>query len=148
MITILISVAANAAIGTSLPKGAQASPAGVCGGFCLTINLETIDRLTAVRRLGESYSDVILRLTTAGEAALEAPPYPQVTTDRPAFQHGVAGALYVADKPVSDNVCPRQSQSTPFSPDDSPRNLVPRSPPTSWPSWIIPEQLQAQVRSR
>ena len=62
MITILITAAANAAIGASLPKGAKASPAGICGGFCLTIDLETIDRLKALRRQSESYSDVILRL--------------------------------------------------------------------------------------
>ena len=68
MITILITAAANAAIGASLPKGAKASPAGICGGFCLTIDLETIDRLTALRRRSESYSDVILRLAAVGAA--------------------------------------------------------------------------------
>jgi hypothetical protein len=64
MITIHITAAANAAIRTSLPKGAESSAArsGEGGGFCITLDLETIDWLTDLRRAGESYSDVILRL--------------------------------------------------------------------------------------
>jgi hypothetical protein len=72
MITILITAAAIAAIAASLPKGTKATPAGVCGGFCLTIDLETIDRETALRRPSENYSDVILRLA-AGEALAPKP---------------------------------------------------------------------------
>jgi hypothetical protein len=97
MITILITAAANAAIGASLPKGAKASPAGPGegGGFCLTLDLETIDRLTALRRSGESYSDVILRLATASEALpLKPPPQRRVAADRWAFHYDEAGALY------------------------------------------------------
>jgi hypothetical protein len=67
MIMILITSAARAATAASLPKGAKATPAGVCGGFCLTIDLETIDGLTALRRLGESYSDAIVRLAEADD---------------------------------------------------------------------------------
>jgi hypothetical protein len=94
MITILITAAANAAIGASLPKGAKASPAGICGGFCLTIDLETIDRLTALRRRSESYSDVILRLAAVGAAlALKPVPYPRMPANRRPFHHDVAGAL-------------------------------------------------------
>jgi hypothetical protein len=107
MITILITAAANAAIRDSLPKGAKASPAGhgEGGGFCLTLDLETIDRLTALRRPGESYSDVILRLAAAGEAlALKPPPQRRVTAQRRAFHHDEAGALQVSDQPFGDDV--------------------------------------------
>jgi hypothetical protein len=49
-------------------SAANITPAvGVCGGFCITIDLETIDRLTALRRVGESYSDVIMRLAEADD---------------------------------------------------------------------------------
>jgi hypothetical protein len=49
-------------------SAANFTPAvGVCGGFCITIDRETIDRLTALRRVGESYSDVIMRLAEADD---------------------------------------------------------------------------------
>jgi hypothetical protein len=83
MVTIHISTATKAAIKISLPKGTETTPAGVCGGFCLNLDLETIDRLTNLRRAFESYSDVILRLartrSTASrrqsEARALAPPF-------------------------------------------------------------------------
>ena len=97
MITILITAAARAAIGGSLPKGAKSTPAGVCEGFCLTIDLETIDRLTALRLRGENYSDVILRLTAAAEAlTLKASAVP-MPTERWALQNDVPAAFEVAD---------------------------------------------------
>ena len=96
MITILITAAANAATGALLPKGAKASPAGPGegGGFCITLDLETIDRLTALRRPGESYSDVILRLATASEAlAFKPPPQRRVPAERRFLHYDEAGAL-------------------------------------------------------
>ena len=93
MITILITAAANAAIGASLPKGAKASPAGICGGFCLTVDLETIDRLTALRRASESYSDVILRLAAVGEALALKASAAAMSAPRLAFHRDLTGAL-------------------------------------------------------
>ena len=108
MITILITAAANAAIGASLPKGAKASPAGPGegGGFCLTLDLETIERLTALSRPRESYSDVILRLATASEALpLKPPPNAEwppsggrfITTKRARSRRAICGLAAALD---------------------------------------------------
>jgi hypothetical protein len=37
------------------------------GGFKITLDRDTLDRLTALRGPGESYSDVILRLAASGQ---------------------------------------------------------------------------------
>jgi hypothetical protein len=70
MITIHITAAANAEIKTFLPKGVESSPVqtGEGGGFCIRLDLETIDLLTDLRRAGESYSDVLLRLARTRNA--------------------------------------------------------------------------------
>jgi hypothetical protein len=62
-VTISISPAVAAAIASALPKGstADARPDGQ-GGYLLTLDRRVLDRLAAMRRPGESYSDVILRL--------------------------------------------------------------------------------------
>jgi hypothetical protein len=67
MITIAITGEAYAAIMGTLPEGAQVTPArrGEGGGFCITLDLQTINRLTELREAGECYSDVILRLAKA-----------------------------------------------------------------------------------
>ena len=64
MVTISITADAYAAIEKTLPKGAEAWPAQPDGrgGVRLTLDRKTLDRLTALRGPGESYSDVILRL--------------------------------------------------------------------------------------
>jgi hypothetical protein len=63
MVTISISAAAFAAIEQTLPEGSKAAgrPDGR-GGYVVTVPQGSIDRLTALRRPGESYSDVILRV--------------------------------------------------------------------------------------
>jgi hypothetical protein len=63
MITISITMAAYEAIKATLPPGSDAWPAESDGrgGVRLTLDHKTIDRLTAFRGAGESYSDVILR---------------------------------------------------------------------------------------
>ena len=64
VVTISITADAYAAIEKTLPKGAEAWPAQPDGrgGVRLTLDRKTLDRLTALRGPGESYSDVILRL--------------------------------------------------------------------------------------
>jgi hypothetical protein len=63
MITISITPDAFAAIASTLPKGStvDARPDGQ-GGYLVTLDRRVLDRLAAMRRLGESYNDVILRL--------------------------------------------------------------------------------------
>jgi hypothetical protein len=65
-VTISISPAAFeafAAIVSILPKGSAASarPDGK-GGYLVTLDRRVLDRLAAMRRPGEGYSNVILRL--------------------------------------------------------------------------------------
>jgi hypothetical protein len=62
-VTISISPVAAAAIASALPKAstAHARPDGQ-GSYLLTLDRRVLDRLAAMRRRGESYSDVILRL--------------------------------------------------------------------------------------
>ena len=67
MMTISITAEAYAAIRSTLPKGVRAKPRlSEGGGFKITLDRHTLDRLKALRGPGESYSDVILRL--AGDA--------------------------------------------------------------------------------
>ena len=67
MVTISITAEAHAAIRSTLPKGVRAEPQlDEGGGFKITLDRHTLDRLTALRGPGESYSDVILRLAAGG----------------------------------------------------------------------------------
>ena len=73
MVTISITAEAYAAIRATVPKGVRAEPRlDEGGGFKITLDRHTLDRLAALRGPGESYSDVILRL--AGRAASRAKP--------------------------------------------------------------------------
>ena len=62
MITISISAEAYQAITGHLPDPSQHDAQG---GFAITLDRKTIDRLTAMRAPGESYSDAILRVASA-----------------------------------------------------------------------------------
>jgi hypothetical protein len=63
MVTISITAEACAAIRSTLPKGVRArSRLDEGGGFKITLDRHTLDRLKALRGPGESFSDVILRL--------------------------------------------------------------------------------------
>ena len=70
MIRIEISAAAYAAIAAGVPADsrlpAQISP---LGGFYLWLDKQTLNRLSAARGPGESYSDAILRAAAECEAA-------------------------------------------------------------------------------
>jgi hypothetical protein len=60
MVTISITAEAHAAIRSRLPKGVRAEPRlDEGGGFKITLDRHTLDRLTALRGPGESYSDVV-----------------------------------------------------------------------------------------
>jgi predicted CopG family antitoxin len=59
MVTISISAEAYRAITGRLPNPSKRDDRG---GYALVIDRKTIDQLTAVRGVGESYSDVIIRL--------------------------------------------------------------------------------------
>lgn len=69
MVTISITAEAYAAIRATIPKGTKVEPARLDegGGFKITLDRHTLDRLTAIRGPGESYSDVILRLAADRE---------------------------------------------------------------------------------
>jgi hypothetical protein len=61
MVTISITAEAYAAIRLTLPKGVRAKPRlDEGGGFKIRLDRRTLDRLAALRRAGESYSDVIV----------------------------------------------------------------------------------------
>ncbi len=64
MVTIGITVEAFAAIESTIAKGskADAHPDGR-GGFYVTLPRDVLDQLKALRGPGESYSDVIVRVT-------------------------------------------------------------------------------------
>jgi hypothetical protein len=62
VITITITPAAFAAIASTLPKGSTVVGRPYGRGYVVTLDQLGFDRLTAERRRGESYSDVILRL--------------------------------------------------------------------------------------
>jgi hypothetical protein len=63
VVTISITPAAFAAIASTLPKGytAVGRPNGQ-GGYLVTLDPHALDRIKALRRPGQTYSDVILRL--------------------------------------------------------------------------------------
>jgi predicted CopG family antitoxin len=63
MVTISITAEAFEAIRATLSAGAEADtrPDGK-GGFHITLPRDVLDRLKLIRQLGESYSDVILRI--------------------------------------------------------------------------------------
>jgi hypothetical protein len=69
VIRIAITPAAYAAIKSSLPKGARERPPqrDAAGRYLVHLDPPVLNRLTALRRPGEDYSEVILRL-----AAMEA----------------------------------------------------------------------------
>ena len=64
MVTISITIAAFEAIKSTLPDDADAFPPQLDerGGVRFVVDHKTLDRLTAPRSPGESYSDVILRM--------------------------------------------------------------------------------------
>ena len=63
MITISITAEAYMAITGHFPDPSQHDAQG---GFAITLDRKTIDRLTALRAPGESYSDTIVRLADEG----------------------------------------------------------------------------------
>jgi hypothetical protein len=67
MVTISITLAAFEAIKSTLPDDADAFPPELDerGGVRFVVDHRTLDRLTALRGPGESYSDVILRMVKA-----------------------------------------------------------------------------------
>ena len=68
VVTISITIAAFEAIRSTLPDDADAFPPerDDRGGVRFVVDHKTLDHLTALRRTGESYSDVILRLAVSG----------------------------------------------------------------------------------
>ena len=63
MVTISITRTAFEAIATTLPTGYTAEGrSDAKGGYLVTLDRHVIERLAAMRRPRESYSDVILRL--------------------------------------------------------------------------------------
>jgi hypothetical protein len=66
MVTISITPTPFEVIAATLPKGcsAEGRPDGK-GGYLVTLDRHVIERLAAMRRSRESYSDVILRLALA-----------------------------------------------------------------------------------
>jgi hypothetical protein len=67
MIRIALSDAAYDAIASSLPKGSARWPMQREGDQCfIQVEAAVVDRMRAMRRPGESYSAVILRLIELG----------------------------------------------------------------------------------
>ena len=68
MICITITAEAYAAIKATLPADTQTWPTSPAdqGDVIIWLDQATIDRLDALRALGEGYSDVILRLGDRG----------------------------------------------------------------------------------
>ena len=67
MIRIALSDATYDAIASTLPKGSARWPMQRDGGRCfIQVESAVVDRLRAMRRPGESYSAVILRLIELG----------------------------------------------------------------------------------
>ena len=64
MVTISISLEACDAVSATLPHGDVAQPPQIDerGGVWFLVDHKTLDRLTALRGPGESYSEVILRM--------------------------------------------------------------------------------------
>jgi hypothetical protein len=67
MIRIALSDAAYDAIASSLPKGSARWPMQREGDQCfIQVEAAVVDRMRAMRRPGESYSAIILRLIELG----------------------------------------------------------------------------------
>jgi hypothetical protein len=67
MVTISITPEAFAAIEATLPKGWKGKPRpDGKGGVLIVLPRDVLDRLLALGRAGESYSDVILRVAKGG----------------------------------------------------------------------------------
>jgi hypothetical protein len=67
MIRIALSDAAYDAIASTLPQGSARWPMQRDGGQCfIQVESAVVDRMRAMRRPGESYSAVILRLVELG----------------------------------------------------------------------------------
>jgi hypothetical protein len=66
VVTISVTPDAFSSIASTLPRGStvEGRPDGK-GGYLVTLDRRVLDRLATVRRPGESYSDVILRLGKA-----------------------------------------------------------------------------------
>jgi hypothetical protein len=63
VVTISVSTTAFYAIASTLPKGSTVDGRPDSnGGYLVTLERRVLDRLAAMRRPGESYSDMILRL--------------------------------------------------------------------------------------
>jgi hypothetical protein len=66
MIRVVLTDAAYDAIASTLPKGAARWPMQRDQGQCfIQVEAAVVDRMRAMRRPGESYSAVILRLAAA-----------------------------------------------------------------------------------
>jgi hypothetical protein len=67
MIGITVTGEAYAAIKATLPAGTQTWPTSPAdqGDVIICLDQATVDRLDAIRRPGETYSDVILQLAKA-----------------------------------------------------------------------------------
>ena len=66
--TTSLSAAAFAAIEAALPKGSKGDArSDGKGGYLVTLDRYVLNGLRAIRRPGESYSDVILRLAASGK---------------------------------------------------------------------------------
>jgi hypothetical protein len=76
MIRIALTHAAYDAISSTLPKGSARWPMQRDRGWCfIQVESATVDRMRTMRRPGESYSSVILRLVElqSGEQERTAP---------------------------------------------------------------------------
>ena len=72
MIRIALSEAAYDAIASTLPKGSARWPMQRGGDQCfIQVQAAVVDRMRAMRRPGESYSAVILRLLELGTTEAE-----------------------------------------------------------------------------
>ena len=69
MVTISITAEAHAAIRSTLPKGVRAEPRlDEGGGFKITLDRHTLDRLTALRGPGESTATSLQHSTSIAYA--------------------------------------------------------------------------------
>jgi hypothetical protein len=68
VIRVVLTDAAHDAIASTLPKGAARWPMRRYRGQCIIqVEAAVVDRMRAMRRPGESYSEVILRLAGEGK---------------------------------------------------------------------------------
>lgn len=65
MIAITITAAGYKALKAMRPETSQAPPAGTDGMIRIWIDRKFVDRLSQMRSLRESYSDVIIRMAKA-----------------------------------------------------------------------------------